>query len=89
MDIVGQMNDYLTTRAKSLRWIMIVLYYMMDTARLNVKVIWCIKNEIDHHKLKILHLWLGSSQNTYNATCHSSRCKWIRSNGSAEKKFVL
>ena len=33
-------------------------------------------------------LWLGSSQTTYIATCHSSRCKWIRSNGSAEKKFA-
>ena len=51
-DIVDQMNDYFTTRAKSLRWVMIVLYYMLDTARVNAKTIWCIKNGIDHHKLK-------------------------------------
>ena len=50
-DIVDQMNDYFTTRAKSLRWVMIVLYYMLDTARVNAKTIWCIKNGIDHHKL--------------------------------------
>ena len=51
-DIVDQMNDYLTTRAKSLRWVMIVLYYMLDLAHVNAKTIWCIKNGIDHHKLK-------------------------------------
>ena len=51
-DIFDQMNDYFTTRAKSLRWVMIVLYYMLDTARVNAKTIWCIKNGIDHHKLK-------------------------------------
>ena len=49
-DIVDQMNDYFTTRAKSLRWVMIVLYYMLDTARVNAKTIWCMKNGIDHHK---------------------------------------
>ena len=46
------MNDYFTTRAKSLRWVMIVLYYMRVTVRVNPKTIWCIKNGIDHHKLK-------------------------------------
>ena len=51
-DIVDQMNDYFTTRAKSLRWVMIVLYYMLDTARVNAKTIGCIKSRIDHHKLK-------------------------------------
>ena len=51
-DIVDQMNDYFTTRAKSLRWVMIVLYYMLHTARVNAKTIWCMKNGIDHHKLK-------------------------------------
>ena len=45
-DIVDQMNDYFTTRAKSLRWVMIVLYYMLDSARVNAKTLWCIKNGI-------------------------------------------
>ena len=45
-DIVDQMNDYCTTRAKSLRWVMIVLYYMLDTVRVNAKTIWCIKTEL-------------------------------------------
>ena len=49
-DIFDQMNDYFTTRAKSLRWVMIVLYYMLHTARVNAKTIWCMKNGIDHHK---------------------------------------
>ena len=31
---------------------MIVPYYMLDTDRVNAKPIWCIKNGIDHHKLK-------------------------------------
>ena len=30
---------------------MIILHYMLDTARVNPKTIWCIKNGIDH-KLK-------------------------------------
>ena len=51
-DIVDQMNNYFTTRAKSLRWAMIVHFYMLDTARVNAKTIWCIKNGIDHRKLK-------------------------------------
>ena len=51
-DIVDQMNDYFTTRAKSLRRAVIVLYHMLDTARVILKTIWCIKNGIDHHKLK-------------------------------------
>ena len=31
---------------------MIVLYYMLNTALVNAKAIWCIKNGIDHRKLK-------------------------------------
>ena len=51
-DIVDEINYYFTTRSKSLRWVMIVLYYLLNTARVNAKPIWCIKNGIDHHKLK-------------------------------------
>ena len=51
-DIVDQMNNYFTTRAKSLRWAMIVHFYMLDTARVNAKTIWCIKNGIDHQELQ-------------------------------------
>ena len=51
-DIVDQMNDYFTTRAKSLRWVMIVLYYMLDTTRVNAKSIWCIKEGIDFNRIK-------------------------------------
>ena len=51
-DMVDQMNHYFTTRAKCLRWVMIVFYYMLDTAPVNAKSTWCIKNGINHHKLK-------------------------------------
>ena len=50
--MADQMNDYFTTRAKCLRWVMIVFYYMLDTAPVNAKSTWCIKNGINHHKLK-------------------------------------
>ena len=66
-DIVDQMNDYCTTRAKSLRWVMIVLYYMLDTVRVNAKTIWCIKNRIDYHKLKSL-----ASIDPKQLQCHMS-----------------
>ena len=51
-DIVDQMNDYFITRVKSLRWVMIVLYYMLDTTRVNAKSIWCIKEGIDFNRIK-------------------------------------
>ena len=38
IDIVGQMNDYYTNRAKTLRWDTLVFYYMLDTIRLYVVV---------------------------------------------------
>ena len=44
------MNDYYTTRAKSRRWVMVSLYYMLDTARVNAKTTWCMKEDIDMHK---------------------------------------
>ena len=50
-DIVDQMNDYFKSRAKSLRWVMIVLYYMLDTTRVNAKSIWCIKEGIDFNRI--------------------------------------
>ena len=46
------MNDYFTTRAKSLRWVMIVLYYILDTTRVNGKSIWCIKEGIDFNRIE-------------------------------------
>ena len=51
-DIIDQINDYFTTRAKYLRRVLIVFYYMLGTACVNAKTIWCIKNGIADHKLK-------------------------------------
>ena len=51
-DIVDQMNDSFTTRAKSNRWAMVVLCYMLDTARVNSRTLWCTKNKIDIRKHK-------------------------------------
>ena len=50
-DIVDQMNDFFTTRAKS--WAMVVLYYRLDTTRVNSKTLWCMKNKINIRKHKI------------------------------------
>ena len=52
-DIVDQMNDFFTTRAKSNRRAMVVLYYMLDTTRVNSKTLWCMKNQIDMGQQKI------------------------------------
>ena len=46
-DIVDQLNDYYTTRSKSCRWVMVALSYMLDTARVNGKTVWCLKNDSD------------------------------------------
>ena len=46
-DIVGQLNDYHTTRSKSCHWVMVALSYMLDTARVNEKTVWCLKNDSD------------------------------------------
>ena len=51
-DIVDQMNDFFTTRAKSNRWAMVVLYYMLNTTRVNSKTLHCMKNKIDIRKHK-------------------------------------
>ena len=51
-NIVDQMNDFFTTCAKSNRWAMVVLYYMVDTTRVNSKTLWCMKNKIDIRKHK-------------------------------------
>ena len=55
-DIVDQMNDFFTTCAKSNRRAMVVLYYMLDTTRVNSKTLWCMKNQIDMRKHKIFYL---------------------------------
>ena len=38
-DIVDQLNYYYTTRSKSCRWVMVALSYMLDTARVNGKIV--------------------------------------------------
>ena len=45
--MVDQLNDYYTTRSKSCRLVMVVLLYMLDTARVNGKTVWCLKNDSD------------------------------------------
>ena len=50
-DIVDQLDDYYNTRTKTLRWAMITLYYILDIARVNSKIVRCMKKKIDFHKL--------------------------------------
>ena len=45
-DIVEQLNDYYTTRPKSCRWVMVALSYILDTAGVNGKTVWCLKNDL-------------------------------------------
>ena len=45
-DIVEQLNDYYTTRPKSCRWVMVALSYILDTAGVNRKTVWCLKNDL-------------------------------------------
>ena len=40
-DIVDQLNDYYTKQAKSRQWVMVALFYMLDTSMVNGKTIWC------------------------------------------------
>ena len=49
-DIVDQMNNCYTTRAKTLRWSTLKFYYMLDTIRVNSKSLWCIKHGKDPEK---------------------------------------
>ena len=50
-DIVDQINDYFTTRAKSSRWVIIVLYYMLENTQVNAKSIWYIKEGIGSNRI--------------------------------------
>ena len=69
-DAVDQMNDYFTTSAISLRWVMIVFYYMLDTARVNAETIWCVKHGVDHHKLNSCNF--GRDLAKTHLQCHMS-----------------
>ena len=44
-DIVDQMNDFYTSRAKTSRWSVLSFYYMLNTIRVNPKTLWCIKHK--------------------------------------------
>ena len=46
-DIVYQLNVYYTTRSKSCHWAMVAISHMLDTARVNEKIVWCLKNDSD------------------------------------------
>lgn len=48
-DLLDQLIDHYSTRAKSLRWVMVAFSYMLDTALVNSKTVWCLKENI--HKL--------------------------------------
>lgn len=46
-DIVDQLNDFYTTRSKSKRWDILIFFYMLDTIRVNLKMLFCIKRKLD------------------------------------------
>lgn len=47
-----QLNDYYSTQVKSLTKVMTTLNYMLESARLSAKTIWCLKEGLDVHCLK-------------------------------------
>ena len=47
IDIVDQLNDYYTIRSKYCHWSMVAQSYMLDTARVNGKTVWCLENDSD------------------------------------------
>ena len=46
-DIVDHLNDCYTTRLKSCCWVMVTLSHVLDTAKVNGKTMWCLKNDSD------------------------------------------
>ena len=46
-DIVDHLNDCYTTRLKSCCWVMVALSHVLDTAKVNGKTMWCLKNDSD------------------------------------------
>ena len=50
-EIIDQFGDYYSPREKSLRWVMMALYYMLDMTRVNVKTVWSLKEGLNVHRL--------------------------------------
>ena len=49
-DTVDQLNNYYTTQAKSCSWVMMSLFYMLDTSRVNEKTTWFLQHKEDISK---------------------------------------
>ena len=83
MDIVDQLNDYYTTRSKSCRSVMVVLSCMLDTARVNGKTVWCLKNDSDISSTSTYHFswnfekaWLFYMHNKEVWMTWHPACSW-------------
>ena len=50
-DIVDQLNDCYKLGYGYGRWVMVALFYIIDTSRVNRKTIWCLKHKEDISKL--------------------------------------
>ena len=49
-DIVDQLNDYYSCRARTNRWDLVSFFYILDTVRVNSKTGWCLTNSLDIKK---------------------------------------
>ena len=49
-DIVDQLNDFYSTRSKSLRWVCVAMFYTLDTSRVNAKTVFCMSRGIEPQK---------------------------------------
>ena len=65
IDIVDQWNDYYSCCARTNRWDFVSFFYILDTVRVNIKTVWCLKNLLDIKKTNTLKCsWNLSSQLT-------------------------
>ena len=64
-NIVDQLNDYCSCRARTKRCDLLSVFYILDTVRVNTKAVWCLKNALDIKKTNTFKFsWNFSSQLT-------------------------
>ena len=61
-DIIDQLSDYYNTRAKSCQWVMVALYYMLETFRVDGKTYLLLERQRTYFKVLIIGLQMESCQ---------------------------
>ena len=64
-NIVDQLNDYYSCRARTNCWGLVSFFHILDTVRFNSKTVWCLKSSLDMKKTATFkYSWKRSSQLT-------------------------